>query len=119
MCVVSLGIGMVPVIAIPYWARTLRMPPAGVKTDGLVELVTTPSGSREAGETWSYPDFETLREADTGMALIGWKSGESKIAVDSTPGGPTESVATHVRLRELLQDDRRGAGSRRGIRRDR
>ncbi len=94
VCVVSLGVGMVPVIAIPYWARTLRMPPAGVKTDGLVELVTTPNGSRGAGETWSYPDFETLREANTGIALIGWKSGESKIAVDTTPGGPTESVAS-------------------------
>jgi putative ABC transport system permease protein len=94
VCVVSLGIGMVPVIAIPYWARTLRMPPAGVTTEGLVELVTTPSGSRGAGETWSYPDFETLRESHTGIALIGWKSGESRIAVDTTPGGPTASVAT-------------------------
>jgi hypothetical protein len=56
--------------------------------------VTTPSGSRGAGETWSYPDFETLRESNTGIALIGWKSGESTIAVDTTPGGPTESVAT-------------------------
>ena len=34
VCVVSLGIGMVPVIAIPYWARVLRMPPAGVNTAG-------------------------------------------------------------------------------------
>jgi hypothetical protein len=104
VCVVSLGIGMVPVIAIPYWARVLRLPPAGVKTEGLVELVTTPRGSREGGETWSYPDFETLRESNTGIALIGWKSGESKIA---------------IRLHQLLQDDRRGAGSRRRIRRDR
>jgi putative ABC transport system permease protein len=94
VCVVSLGIGMVPVIAIPYWARVLRMPPAGVETDGLVELVTTPHGSREGGETWSYPDFETLRASKTGIALFGWKSGESQIARDSTPGGPTTSVAT-------------------------
>src|SRR4051795_2214803 len=84
VCVVSLGIGMVPVIAIPYWARTLRMPPAGVKTAGLVELVTMPSGSRGPGENWSYPDFETLRESNTGIALIGWTTGESKIAVDTT-----------------------------------
>src|SRR5215510_364923 len=75
VCVVSLGIGMVPVIAIPYWARVLRMPPAGVKTDGLVEVVTR--GRGEAGEMWSYPDFETLRESDTGMAIFGWRSGES------------------------------------------
>jgi hypothetical protein len=35
VCVVSLGIGMALVIAIPYWARVLRMPLAGVETEGL------------------------------------------------------------------------------------
>src|SRR5262249_18595164 len=94
VCVVSLGIGMAPVIAIPYWARVLRMPPAGVNTDGLVELVTTPRGSREADERWSYPDFETLRESNTGIALIGWKSGESQISIETPTGVRTESVAT-------------------------
>ena len=44
VCVVSLGIGMAPLIAIPYWARVLRMPPAGVQTEGLVQLVTTGRG---------------------------------------------------------------------------
>src|SRR6185503_2713595 len=94
VCVVSLGIGMVPVIAIPYWARVLRMPPAGVNTDGLVQLVTTPHGSDEAGESWSYPDFETLRESNTGIALIGWTSGESQIAIETPAGARTDSVAT-------------------------
>jgi ABC-type antimicrobial peptide transport system, permease component len=94
VCVVSLGIGMVPVIAIPYWARVLRMPPAGVNTAGLVQLVTTPHGSDEAGERWSYPDFETLRESDTGISLIGWTSGESQIAIETSAGARTESVAT-------------------------
>ena len=92
VCVVSLGIGMVPVIAIPYLARTLTMPPAGVNTETLVELVTTARG--EAGETWSYPDFETLRESNTGMALIGWTGGESKVASETTAGVRTDSVAT-------------------------
>ena len=94
VCVVSLGIGMVPVIAIPYGARILRMPPVGVHTDGLVELVTTPRGSRGAEATWSYPDFETLRESNTGIALIGWTGGESRIAIDTSAEGRTESVAT-------------------------
>jgi putative ABC transport system permease protein len=94
VCVASLGIGMVPVIAIPYWARVLRMPPVGVTTAGFVQLVTTPHGSNEAGEWWSYPDFETLRESNTGIALIGWTSGESRIALDKTAGGRRESVAT-------------------------
>ena len=94
VCVVSLGIGMVPIIAIPYWARVLRMPPVGVNTAGFVQLVTTPHGSDEAGEWWSYPDFETLRESNTGIALIGWTSGESQIASETPAGRRTESVAT-------------------------
>ena len=94
VCVVSLGIGMVPVIAIPYWARVLRMPPAGVTTEGLVELVTMPRGSREADDRWSYPDFETLRQSNIGIELIGWKSGESEIDTETTAGARTESVAT-------------------------
>jgi predicted permease len=92
VCVVSLGIGMVPVIAIPYWAKVLRMPPPGVDTETLVELVTTARGSRGAGERWSYADFETLRESNTGMALFGWTSGKS--AIETPAGGRTESVAT-------------------------
>jgi putative ABC transport system permease protein len=94
VCVVSLGIGMALVIAIPYWARILRMAPFGVNTEGLVEVVTTPRGTREAGSTWSYPDFETLRESDTGLAMTGWKSGTCKIAIETREGMRTESVAT-------------------------
>ena len=92
VCVVSLGIGMAPVIAIPYWGRVLKMPPADVKTERLVQLVTT--GRGEAGEIWSYPDFEDLRASNTGIAIFGWTNGESTIAIDTTPGGRTESVAT-------------------------
>src|SRR6185369_673181 len=92
VCVVSLGIGMVPVIAIPYWARVLKMPPVGVKTEGLVQLVTT--GRGEAGEAWSYPDFETLRESNTGIALIGWTNGDSRIAIETPEGASTSSVGT-------------------------
>ena len=44
VCVVSLGIGMALVIAIPYGARILRLPPPGVNTEGLVELVTSSRG---------------------------------------------------------------------------
>src|SRR5262245_28579401 len=79
VCVVSLGIGMVPVIAVPYISRVTRTPPPGVKTEGLVEVVTTPRGSRGATDTWSYPDFADLRAADTGMSLTGWTGAPSKI----------------------------------------
>ena len=94
VCVVSLGIGMAPVIAIPYWARILRMPPSGVNTEGLVEVVTTPRGLARPATTWSYPDFETLRESDTGIAMTGWKNGTTKIAVEAREGVRTEPVAT-------------------------
>ena len=59
---------MVPVIAVPYLSRVTRTPPPGVKTEGLVEVVTTPRGPRGAGDAWSYPDFVDLRAADTGMS---------------------------------------------------
>jgi hypothetical protein len=46
---------MVPVIAIPYWAPTLRMPPAGVKTEGLV------AGLAHARRAASVPPMVAVR----------------------------------------------------------
>src|SRR5688572_19742021 len=79
VCVVSLGIGMAPVMAIPYISRIATIPPAGVKTEGLVEIITARVGSREATESWSYPDYADLRNANTGMALVGWTYGQSEL----------------------------------------
>src|SRR6478672_1844468 len=72
VCVVSLGIGMGPVIAIPYASRILWIMPPGVKTERLVEVLTTRDGPRPATNQWSYPDYLDLRAADTGAALFGW-----------------------------------------------
>jgi predicted permease len=83
VCVVSLGIGMTPVIAIPYFSRVLTIQPPGVNTEGLVEILTTPVGAREATDTWSYPDYTDLRDANTGMALVGWTYGQSELAKES------------------------------------
>lgn len=94
VCAVSLGIGMALVIAIPYWARVLRMPPAGVNTEGLVEVVTTPRATRAGGNGWSYPDFEALRDADSGVAMIGWRSGTSKLAIEASADVRMESLQT-------------------------
>ena len=94
VCVVSLGIGMVPVIAVPYLFRITRTPPPGIKTDGLVEVVTTPRGSRGASDAWSYPDFADLRAAATGMSVSGWVGGPSKIAIQTPGGVETKSVST-------------------------
>ena len=94
VCVVSLGIGMVPVIAVPYISRITRMPPPGVKTEGLVEVVTTPLGPRGATDAWSYPDFVDLRAADPGIDIAGWTGGPSKTAIQTPAGVETKSVAT-------------------------
>src|SRR5436853_7929025 len=83
VCVVSLGIGMAPVIAIPYLSRILTIQPVGVKTQGLVEIITTRVGPRAATDTWSYPDYADLRDAKTGMALVGWTYGQSGVQKDS------------------------------------
>src|ERR671912_1767364 len=72
VCVVSLGIGMTPVIAIPYVSRITTLTPPGVNTEELVELVTTSMGPHQQTEQWSYPDYVDLRDANTGMTLIGW-----------------------------------------------
>jgi predicted permease len=83
VCVVSLGIGMAPVIAIPYLSQVLTIQPPGVNTESLVEILTTRVGPREATDTWSYPDYADLRDANTGMALVGWTYGKSEINKDS------------------------------------
>src|SRR5215468_1102966 len=79
VCVMSLGIGMAPVIFIPYISRVLTIQPVGVKTEGLVEIDTTRVGSREATASWSYPDYVDLRDANTGMALVGWTYAQSEV----------------------------------------
>ena len=93
VCVVSLGIGMVPVIAVPYFSRITRTPPPGVNTEGLVEVVTTPLGPRGATDAWSYPDFMDLRAADPGTDLAGWTGGPTKIAIQTPAGIETRSFA--------------------------
>ena len=95
VCVVSLGIGMVPVIAVPYASRVfnLMLTPPGVQTDGLVEVVTTPSGPRQAVDIWSYPDFVDLRAADMGLALTGWANGTSRFTTETPAGAQTRALS--------------------------
>jgi putative ABC transport system permease protein len=81
VCIVSLGIGMVPVIAVPYLSRIPSLPPPGVNTERLVEVITTTVESRPAANSWSYPDYLHLRNSDTGMALIAWASAPSEITL--------------------------------------
>jgi predicted permease len=83
VCVVSLGIGMAPVIAIPYLSQLLTIQPPGVKTEGLAEIITTRVGPRAATDSWSYPDYVDLRDANTGMTLVGWTYGQSEVEKES------------------------------------
>lgn len=98
VCVISLGIGMVPVIAVPYLARMFTSPPQGLNADTMVEVVTTSEGPRRATHQWSYPDYLTLRDADTGAALAGWASAESKVALDAAQGETSTASALYVSL---------------------
>src|SRR5262245_66283907 len=96
VCVVTLGIGMAPVIAIPYGTRLLTMTPPLVKTDGLVEVLTTRVGPRAATDKWSYPDYMDLRAADTGMTLTGWATGKTTAQTpDGTADLPTLFVSSN------------------------
>src|SRR5687768_1466361 len=92
VCVVSLGIGMVPVIAIPYVSRLTTLAPPGTNTEELVELVTTTVGPHQQTERWSYPDYLDLRSSNTGITLFGWAGGSSEITFQ--PAGGTKMQAS-------------------------
>ncbi len=96
VCVISLGIGMAPVIAIPYVSRLSHMQPTGVDTERFVELVTTPSGPKEAIARWSYPDYVDLGDAGTGITLIGWMGGQSEITSPTADGSKTPASTMFV-----------------------
>ena len=74
---------MAPVIAIPFFSRALTIQPRGLKTEGLVEILTTSAGPREATDIWSYPDYVDLRDANTGTTVVGWTYGQSVFKRDS------------------------------------
>ena len=78
VCVVSLGIGMGAFVALVTFYRGITAPARGINADGLTEVLVLPSGPLRAKagvwaiERWSYPDYQALREANTGMAITGW-----------------------------------------------
>jgi putative ABC transport system permease protein len=96
VCVVSLGIGMAPVIAIPYVSRLTTLTPPGVNTEELVELVTTSVGPHQQTQQWSYPDYVDLRDANTGITLIGWVGAQSEITFQATDGSKMRASTMFV-----------------------
>lgn len=83
VCVISLGIGMAALVALATFTRAITAPARAINTDGLTELLVLPLGPlrEKAGEwaleQWSYPDYQALRETDTGMAITAWALGTS------------------------------------------
>ena len=78
VCVISLGIGMGAFVALVTFTRMIMSPARGIDTNGLTELLVLPLGPLRARagewalERWAYPDYQSLREADIGMAITGW-----------------------------------------------
>jgi predicted permease len=100
VCVISLGIGMGAFVAITTFARAITSPARGIDTNGLVELLVLPQGPLRARagewalERWSWPDYETLRHADVGMAISGWAQGSSQVGTPDPDGSALPRVAT-------------------------
>src|SRR5881394_1901073 len=75
VCIISLGIGIGAMVALATFTRMLLSPARGIDTHGLVEVLVLPQGPLRAKagewalEPWSYPDYQALRDADTGMAI--------------------------------------------------
>ena len=100
ICVISLGIGIGAMVALTTFTRLIAAPAHGINTDGLVEVLVLPQGPLriKAGvwalEQWSYPDYQALRDADTGMDITGWIL-ESDVFGEPDPetaGSPRVSV---------------------------
>src|SRR6187401_472594 len=87
VCVISLGIGMGGLIALATFARAITAPARGINTTGLTELLVLPTGPLRAKAgtwaltQWSYPDYQVLRDSDTGMAITGWTRDSSEVGV--------------------------------------
>src|SRR5262245_30627541 len=93
VCVVTLGIGMAPVIAIPYGARLLTITPPLVKAHGIVAVLTMRLGPRAATENWPYRDYVDLRAVATYMTLTCSDIGNATV---QTPAGTVDSPTLFV-----------------------
>jgi predicted permease len=102
VCVISLGVGMGAFVALVTFTRGMTAPARGIDTNGLVELLVTPVGPLRAKvgaaalEEWSYPDFQELRQADTGMALTGWAMGVSETGIREEDKAPPRVLTLFV-----------------------
>jgi predicted permease len=100
VCVISLGIGMGAVVALATFGRAIMAPARGIDTTGLTEVLVLPLGPLRAKagvwalEQWSYPDYQALRESDTGMAITGWTQDTSEVGTRTADETALPRVAT-------------------------
>ncbi len=100
VCVISLGIGMGAFVALATFARAMTSPARGIDTTGLVELLVLPEGPLRARtgewalEQWSYPDFQSLRDAEVGMAVTGVAREISEVGTPDPDGSALPRVTT-------------------------
>jgi len=103
VCVISLGIGMGAFVALATFTRAITAPARGINTNELTELLVLPLGPLRAKagewalEQWSYPDYQALRDTDTGMAITGWTMEFSQIG-ERTPddAAPPRAATLYV-----------------------
>lgn len=100
VCVISLGIGTGAMVGLVTFSRALNAPARGINIAGLTELLVLPQGPLRAKagvwalEQWSYPDFQTLRDSDTGMSIAGWVRETSELGGPTPDGKAPPRVAT-------------------------
>ena len=98
VCVISLGIGMGGLVALTTFTRLITAPARVIDPKGVVEVLVVPTGPllAKAGqwalEQWSYPDYQTLREAEVGMSVTGWTLESAEFGKP----GPDEAAAPRV-----------------------
>jgi predicted permease len=100
ICVISLGIGIGAMLALITFTRAITAPAHGININGLAEVLVLPQGPLRAKagvwalEQWSYPDYQALRDTETGMDTTGWVL-ESNVFGEPDPdraGSPRVSV---------------------------
>ena len=100
VCVISLGIGMGALVALATFTRMLAAPARGINTNGLVELLVLPLGPLRAKagvwalEPWSYPDYQALRDSETGMTLTAWTMESSQFGLPTPDDAAPPRVTT-------------------------
>ena len=100
VCIISLGIGMGALVALATFTRAVWAPARVIDTNGLTELLVLPLGPLRAKAgvwaipEWSYPDYQALRDTNTGMTLTAWVREFTPGPADNSDQAGQPGVAT-------------------------